>query len=182
MGACALIRLVIPATAQSQSEATLSAQLTRHLATMTKDQQVIRFLNAHKWLLSDTRFRVSAQRQLRLHTLSLARVRKQAAAAMLALAEKAKARRLAAVESAKPETVICRVFGPHCREALAVSRCESGLSTSAQNGQYLGLFQMGTTARRLYGHGPSALEQARAAYHYFADAGHGWGPWSCKPY
>ena len=149
---------------------------------MKKDQQVLHFLHTHKWLLSDPRFRVSAQQQLRLHTLSLARVRKQAAAAKLALAEKTKARRLAAVQAAKPETVICRVFGPYCQEALAVSRCESGLSTSAQNGQYLGLFQMGTTARRLYGHGPTALEQATAAHRYFVDSGHGWGAWSCKPY
>jgi len=182
LGACAVILLVVPATAQSQSADTLSAQLTRHLATMKKDQQVLTFLETHKWLLSDPRFQDSAQEQLRLHTISLARVRQQAAAAKLALTRKAKARRLAAVEAAKPESVICRVFGPYCREALAVSRCESGLSTTAQNGQYLGLFQMGTTARQLYGHGPSALEQAKAAHRYFVDSGHAWGPWSCKPW
>ena len=182
MGACALLLLIVPATAQSQSEASLSAQLTRHLATMKKDQQVLTFLKNHKWLLSDPRFRASAQRQLRVHTSSLARVRKRAATAKIVLAQKAKERRLAAVAVAKPESVICRVFGSYCREALAVSRCESGLSTTAQNGQYLGLFQMGTTARRLYGHGPTALEQAKAALRYFVDSGHGWGPWSCKPY
>ena len=42
------------------------------------------------------------------------------------------------------------MFGDHCREALQVSRCESGLSTTAQNGQYLGLFQMGSSERRLF--------------------------------
>ena len=78
--------------------------------------------------------------------------------------------------------MICRIFGRYCREALAVSRCESGLSTTAQNGEYLGLFQMGTDERRLFGHGSSALEQAKAAYKYFVAAGHGWDPWSCKPY
>jgi hypothetical protein len=182
LGACALILLVVPATAQSQSEATLGAQLTRHLATMKKDQQVLTFLKNHKWLLRDPRFQASAMTQLHVHTLSLARVRKQAAAAKVALARSAKERRLAAVVAAKPENVICRVFGIYCREALAVSRCESGLSTTAQNGQYLGLFQMSTTARRLFGHGPSALEQATAAHRYFVASGHGWGPWSCKPY
>jgi len=182
LGVCALFLLIVPATAQSQSEASLSTQLTRHLATMKKDQQVLTFLKHHKWLLSDPRFQASARQQLLAHTASLARVRKQAAAAKVALAQRAKARRLAAVVAAKPESVICRVFGRYCREALAVSRCESGLSTNAQNGQYLGLFQMGTTARRLYGHGPSALEQATAAHKYFVDSGHGWGPWSCKPY
>jgi hypothetical protein len=182
LGACALILLIVPATAQSQSEASLSAQLTRHLATMKKDQQVLTFLEHHKWLLSDPRFQASAQRQLRVHTASLVRVRKKAAVAKLALAQRAKARRLAAVAAAKPENVICRVFGSYCREALAVSRCESGLRTTAQNGQYLGLFQMGTTERRLFGHGPSALQQAKAAHKYFVASGHGWGPWSCKPY
>jgi len=182
LGACALLLLIVPATAQSQSEASLSSQLTRHLATMKKDRQVLTFLENHQWLLSDPRFQASAQRQLRVHTASLARVRKQAAVAKLALAHKAKVRRLAAVVAAKPEGAICRVFGPYCHEALAVSRCESGLSTTAQNGQYLGLFQMGTTARHLYGHGPSALAQAKAAHRYFVDSGRGWAPWSCKPY
>jgi hypothetical protein len=182
LGASALFLLIVPATAQSQSEASISDQLTRHLATMKKDQQVLNFLNNHKWLLSDPRFQDSAKRQLRVHTSSLARVRRQAAAAKRAIALKAKERRLAAVEAAKPESVICRVFGPYCDEALAVSRCESGLDTTAQNGQYLGLFQMGTTARRLFGHGPSAVEQAKAAHRYFVASGHGWAPWSCKPY
>jgi hypothetical protein len=182
LGVCALFLLIVPATAQSQSEASLSAQLTRHLATMKKDQQVLTFLTNHKWLLSDPRFQASARLQMRVHTFSLARVRRQAAAAKLALALKTKARRLAVVAAAKPESAICRVFGPYCGEALAVSRCESGLDTTAQNGQYLGLFQMGTTARHLFGHGSTALEQAKAAHRYFVASGHGWGPWSCKPH
>jgi hypothetical protein len=182
MGACALILLVVPATAQSQSNAELSAQLTRHLSTMKKDRQVLVFLNNHRWLLSDPRFKASAKRQLRLHILSLARTKTMAAAAKRALAKRATVRRLAVVEAAKPEHVICRVFGSYCREALAVSRCESGLSTTAQNGQYLGLFQMGSTERRLFGHGPSAVEQAQAAHKYFVASGRGWGPWSCKPW
>ena len=37
-----------------------------------------------------------------------------------------------------------------------MSRCESGLRTDAQNGQYLGLFQMGSSERRIYGHGSTA--------------------------
>ena len=52
--------------------------------------------------------------------------------------------------------MICRVFGSYCRQALAVSRCESGLRTDAQNGQYLGLFQMGSNERRIFGHGSTA--------------------------
>jgi hypothetical protein len=182
MGACALILLIVPATAQSQSDAGLGAQLTHHLKTMKKDQQVLRFIQNHRWLLKDPRFAVSARRQLQLHTQSFAATKKKAAIARRVIARRAKVRRLAAVEAAQPERVICRVFGSYCREALAVSRCESGLQTGAQNGQYLGLFQMGMTARRLYGHGPSALEQAQAAHRYFVDSGRGWGPWSCKPW
>ena len=78
--------------------------------------------------------------------------------------------------------MICRVFGSYCQQALAVSRCESGLRTDAQNGQYLGLFQMGSNERRLFGHGDSAAEQARAAHRYFVASGRDWSPWSCKPW
>jgi hypothetical protein len=182
MGACALILLVLPATAHSQSDADLGAQLTRHLSTMKKDQQVLRFFEAHSWLLSDPRFAVEAKRQLRLHTLHFTRTQRKAAAAKIALARRAKTRRLAAVELATPQNVICRVFGGYCREALAVSRCESGLRTDAQNGQYLGLFQMGSSERRLFGHGRSAAEQVEAAHRYFIASGRDWSPWSCKPW
>lgn len=76
---------------------------------------------------------------------------------------------------------ICSAFGPYCLQALAVARCESTLSVYAQNGQYLGLFQMGDYARSRYGHGMDALTQARAAYAYFRDSGSDWSPWQCKP-
>jgi hypothetical protein len=76
---------------------------------------------------------------------------------------------------------ICGVFGPYCSQALRVSWCESRWSTSATNGQYLGLFQMGSYARSRYGHGSDAWTQAQAAFRYFADSGYGWGPWSCRP-
>jgi hypothetical protein len=88
-----------------------------------------------------------------------------------------------------PEAAIRHVFGRYADEAIAVAACESGdrdgdLSPSvvwARNGQYRGLFQMGSYARSRYGHGDSVLEQARAAYRYFVDSGRTWGPWSCKP-
>ena len=64
---------------------------------------------------------------------------------------------------------------------FAVARCESGLSVNAANGQYLGLFQMGSYARSRYGHSGTAIGQARAAYAYFRDSGYGWGPWACRP-
>ncbi len=80
------------------------------------------------------------------------------------------------------EQVIRAVFGQYGSQAVAVAQCESRLSTWAQNGQYLGLFQMGSYARSRYGHGSDAWTQARAAYAYFRASGYRWGPWSCKPY
>ena len=77
---------------------------------------------------------------------------------------------------------ICAVFGSYCSQALAVARCESGLSVYATNGQYLGLFQMGDYARSAYGHGSDALTQARAAFAYFVASGRDWSPWECKPW
>ena len=80
-----------------------------------------------------------------------------------------------------PEKAICHVFGSYCRQALQVARCESAYRTTAENGQYRGLFQMGSSERQLFGHGMSALEQARAAYRYFVRSGRDWSPWSCRP-
>ena len=64
-------------------------------------------------------------------------------------------------------------------KAFDVVACETGntYSTTARNGQYLGLFQMGSFARARYGHSSSALGQARAAHAYWLDAG--WSPWEC---
>ena len=88
-----------------------------------------------------------------------------------------------APSSSANERVIRAVFGPrYDDQAVAVARCESGLSVWARNGQYLGLFQMGSYARAKYGHGNNAWVQARAANHYFRDSGRDWSPWSCKPW
>jgi hypothetical protein len=73
------------------------------------------------------------------------------------------------------------VFGSYAEEAIRVASCESGLSVNATNGQYLGLFQMGDYARGRYGHGSTAIEQAKYAYAYFKAAGSDWSPWECKP-
>ncbi len=72
------------------------------------------------------------------------------------------------------------MFGSYCQEALAVAWCESRHSTTAQNGQYLGLFQMGSYERRLFGHGSTALAQALAARRYFVRSGRDWSPWACR--
>lgn len=182
MGLCALILLVVPTAAQAQQQTNLGAQLTHHLKTMKRSTQVIRFFDHHRWLLSDPRFAAEANRQLALHRTRLARAQAKAADAKAALRRRAQTRRLAGLRSASPRDAICTVFGRYCRQALQVARCESGLTTTAQNGQYLGLFQMGSSERRLFGHGATAIEQVRAAHAYFVRSGRSWGPWSCKPW
>lgn len=80
-----------------------------------------------------------------------------------------------------PVEAIRIVFGPYAGQAVAVAGCESRLSPYASNGQYQGLFQMGSSERARYGHGSTPLEQARAAYVYFWTSGRDWSPWTCKP-
>lgn len=80
-----------------------------------------------------------------------------------------------------PTLAIRVVFGAHAASALRVAWCESRWHTGATNGQYLGLFQMGSFARSTYGHSWDALGQARAAYRYFVASGRDWSPWECKP-
>lgn len=97
-------------------------------------------------------------------------------------------RRIAARRQALSRTagsvpqIICRVFGRYCSQALTVARCESGLSPYAVNGQYFGLFQMGSSERSIYGDGRTAYAEAGAAFRYFVASGRDWSPWACKPW
>lgn len=152
---------------------------------MQKSTSVIRFFDTHRWLLSDPRFEREAALRLGIARRTLIESRTGVARARAELArQKAEAERtrlLASLEHS-PRKAICHVFRSYCGEALQVARCESGYSVDAQNGQYLGLFQMGASERRIFGHGETALEQARAAYRYFVGSGRDWSPWSCKPW
>jgi len=88
-------------------------------------------------------------------------------------------RRIPPAVSGSVPQIICQVFGSACSEAIAVARCESGFSIHAVNGQYLGLFQMGSSERARFatiGYS-TAYEQTVAAHNYFLVAG--WGPWAC---
>ena len=76
--------------------------------------------------------------------------------------------------------VIRHVFGRYGDQAVRVAWCESRLEVWATNGQYHGLFQMGSSERRIYGDGWNAWAQSRAAYRYFSH-GHDWHQWSCRP-
>lgn len=81
----------------------------------------------------------------------------------------------------EPKAAIRWVFGQYANQALDVAWCESRYSIWAENGQYLGLFQMGSSERRLFGHGYTAYEQAVAAERYFINSGRDWSPWQCRP-
>jgi hypothetical protein len=173
----------MPSAAHADPTASeLEAKLARHLKTLKHDQDVIRFFRHHRWLLQSPRFAKVARRQLSHHRRSQAAAEHRIARTTAAIAARNRVRRLTVV-SRLPRSAICQVFGSrYCHQALRVARCESHLKTWARNGEYLGLFQMGSTERRLYGHGETAIEQARAAHRYFVRSGRDWSPWSCKPW
>jgi hypothetical protein len=180
MGLCALMIVVVASAAQARPTA---QSLARHVKTLEKDKQVIRFFEQHRWLLRDSAVGLEARRQLRLHRLSLSRHQQHVVRLRARLVRETATRQLQALQKAGPRRAICHVFGSrYCGEALRVARCESHLKTSAHNGQYLGLFQMGTSERHRFGHGGSAYRQAQAAHRYFVVSGRDWSPWSCKPW
>jgi hypothetical protein len=167
-----------PAPKLERPAPTVEARLARKLAAARKARSVIRFFDNHRSLLSSNEHRATAHTALRRAERRLARVTRTIAALRIVLRRR-EARRKAL---APPKVAICDVFGRrYCGQALSVSWCESRHSTTAQNGQYLGLFQMGSYARQLFGHGSTARRQALAAHRYFVLSGRDWSPWSCKP-
>ena len=157
----------------------LEQRLDLKLATARKHRSTIRFFKTHRTLVRNTDRPAVVLAALHRATRGLARATREIAyyRRLIHLRDaKRKARRLAA---APPRVAICGVFGKYCRQAVSVAWCESHLSTRAQNGQYLGLFQMGSSERRLFGHGDSAHQQALAAHRYFVRSGRDWSPWSC---
>lgn len=75
------------------------------------------------------------------------------------------------------ECIIRSVFRSEGRKAVQVAWCESSLNPEARNGQYRGVFQMGSSERARFGHGRTVLAQARAARRYWRISG--WSPWAC---
>lgn len=159
-----------------QRALTLDERLERKVAALRKYRGTIRFYENRRSLLSASDKRTQAKSSL-AHAKK--RVR-QLTKTVVALRAKVRARTARKLASLPPRAAICAVFGSYCQEALAVAWCESRLSTSAQNGQYLGLFQMGSYERRLFGHGESARDQAVAAHRYFVRSGRDWSPWACR--
>jgi hypothetical protein len=156
----------------------LESRVARKLDAAEKYSSTIRFFMNHRSLLSSTEHQENARTALQRSQRLLARVTRTIAAIQRLIRQR-EARRGAA---RSPRGAICQVFGPYCRQAVAVAWCESRLEPDAQNGEYLGLFQMGSQERRLFGHGPTAHRQALAAHTYFVHSGRDWSPWSCKPW
>ena len=163
-------------TATAHKTLTLDEQLERKLKALRKYRGTVRFFETHRSLLSTSERRTDATAALayarkRVHQLT------KTVTALRAKIHVRDARRLAGL---KPKAAICAVFGDHCQEAVGVAWCESHLLPTAENGQYLGLFQMGSYERRLFGHGSTAHAQAVAAHRYFVRSGRDWSPWSCR--
>jgi hypothetical protein len=155
---------------------TLDQRLALKTAALRRYQGTIRFFENRRTLLVS-----GEQREQAKSSLAYARKRvRELTKTVSVLEAKVQANVRRELTSLPPKAAICTVFGAHCHEALAVARCESRLRTTAQNGQYLGLFQMGSYERRLFGHGASAHAQAVAAHRYFVRSGRDWSPWSCR--
>ena len=159
-----------------QRALTLDQRLERKLVTLQKYRGTVRFFASHRSLLASGAQAPKAQSSL---THARTRVR-QLTEAVRALRAEVQARETRRLASLPPRKAICSVFGSRCDEAISIARCESRLSTAAQNGQYLGLFQMGSHERSLFGHGRTAHAQAKAAHRYFLRSGRDWSPWSCR--
>ena len=158
----------------------LQRKLAVKLEAARKYRSTIRFFNRHRDLAHSREHRAAAVLAQRRARRGLARVEQEIAyyRGLIRLREeRLRARNLRA---ARPRTAICGVFGQYCEQAVAVAWCESRLSPAARNGQYLGLFQMGSSERQLFGHGQSAYEQAVAANRYFVYSGRDWSPWGCR--
>ena len=155
---------------------TFDQQLERKLPALRKYRGTVRFFHTHRSLLGSSDHRENARSAL---TYAEKRVRElsKTVADLQAKVGARDARRLA---SLPPRKAICAVFAGDCHDAIAVAWCESHLQPGATNGQYSGLFQMGAYERRLFGHGPTAHEQAVAAHRYFVRSGRDWSPWSCR--
>jgi hypothetical protein len=163
-----------PGTEQRAS--TLDVRLERKVTALRKYRGTVRFYENHRSLLASGEQVASAKSRLAYARTRIRQLTKTVAVLRAKIHARAE-RRLAKLP---PKAAICTVFGSYCQEALAVAWCESRHSTKAQNGQYLGLFQMGSYERRLFGHGSTARAQAVAAHRYFVRSGRDWSPWSCR--
>jgi hypothetical protein len=168
------------ATERTKRPVSLEAKLQQKLDTARQLRGTIRFFESHRLLLSSTKTGRSARTALEQAERRLATARREIAHYRRLIARREARREVQRLAKAPPKVAIRAVFGRYAEQAIGVAWCESRLATTAQNGQYLGLFQMGSNERRLFGHGSTAHEQALAAHRYFVVSGRDWSPWSCR--
>jgi len=161
-----------------RTTAALETRLAGKVDSARKHRGTVRFFEKRPGLLRSEKHGTWARAALRRAERRLARVTSSIAGLERTLALREGRRRA----KLRPRAAICDVFKRHCLQAVSVAWCESRLRTGARNGQYVGLFQMGSHERRVFGHGPTAHDQSRAAYRYFIRSGRDWSPWSCKPW
>jgi hypothetical protein len=187
LGICALFLFAAPAAAHEirhpAGPLTLEARLAHQRAVAKHDRHVLRFFAGHRWMLARYNpYRPAATREVRFHRAQLRWTTIELLKTQRAIERRNARLRAAWLRRSTPVQAIRRVFGTYWHQAVAVARCESGLSVWAQNGQYLGLFQMGSSERALYGHGSTPIAQVVAAHRYFVASGRDWSPWQCKPW
>ena len=159
-----------------QRALTLDERLERKVAALRRYRGTVLFFENRRSLIV-----ASAEQTQARSSLAYAKKRvRELTKTVAVLRAQVRARTTRKLAALPPRAAICNVFGSYCQEALAVAWCESRLSTSAENGQYLGLFQMGSSERQLFGHGQSARDQAVAAHRYFVRSGRDWSPWACR--
>jgi hypothetical protein len=168
------------ATERDKGPVSLDAKLQQKLDTARRLRGTVRFFESHRFLLSSTATGRGARASLTHAKRRLATVRREIAYYRHLIAERDARREARRLAKAPPRVAIRAVFGRYAEQAIGVAWCESRLATTAENGQYLGLFQMGSNERRLFGHGSTAHEQALAAHRYFVVSGRDWSPWSCR--
>jgi len=168
-------------TPQSATDVMLEQRFERQQKIVRHDKRVLRFFQRHRWLLRHPMHRSEASKQLRFHHEQLRWTSLELLETQHAIDLREERRRITRLHAASPANAIRVVFGRYAADALAVASCESGLSIAAENGQYRGLFQMGSAERARYGHGSNAYLQAKAAHRYFVESGRSWAPWQCKP-
>ena len=162
-------------TKVEQPALTLDERLERKLTALRKYRGTVRFFENHRSLLA------SVGQAMAKSSLAVAHARvRQLTARVAALRAKIRAREERKLAKLPPREAICSVFGSYCEAAVAVAWCESRLSPTAENGQYRGLFQMGSYERSLFGHGSTAHDQSVAAHRYFVRSGRDWSPWACR--
>lgn len=191
--ATCVVALLVPVSAAAKpTKSQHSQRIAKLQQQISESQSVVRFWNNkgrwalaldREWCWSFTGVKreqvcLKARRNLRAHKERITWAKSR----LVALAEAEQARIERALARMGPVDAIKYVFGGYADQALAVARCESGLYIWASNGQYQGLFQMGSGERARYGHANHAYGQAKAAYAYFKASGRTWGPWECKPW